>query len=85
MASGHKMCGPTGIGFLWGRHDVLLASPPWQGGGEMIDEVFLSHSTYAPPPGRFEAGTPAIAQAVGLGAAVDFLSGIGMDRVNELG
>jgi len=81
VASGHKMCGPTGIGFLWGRHDVLETMPPWQGGGEMIDQVYLDHSTYAPPPSRFEAGTPAIAQAVGLGAACDFLSGLGMDRV----
>ena len=53
---GHKMCGPTGIGFLYGKYDTLAAMPPWQGGGEMIDEVFLDHSTYAAPPGRFEAG-----------------------------
>ena len=83
VASGHKMCGPTGIGFLYGKYDVLSSMAPWQGGGEMIDEVFLTHSTYAPPPGRFEAGTPAIAQAVGLGAACDFLSSIGMDRVQD--
>jgi len=82
VASGHKMCGPTGIGFLWGKYEVLEASPPWQGGGEMIDEVFLEHSTFAPPPGRFEAGTPPIAQAIGMGAACDFLSGIGMERVH---
>ena len=81
VASGHKMCAPTGIGFLYGKYDVLCEMPPWQGGGEMIDEVFLTHSTFAPPPGRFEAGTPAIAQAVGLGAACDFLAGVGMDRV----
>lgn len=81
VASGHKMCGPTGIGFLWGKLAVLEASPPWHGGGEMIDQVFLDHSTYAPPPGRFEAGTPAIAQAIGLGAACDYLSGLGMGRV----
>jgi len=77
------MCGPTGIGFLWGKYEVLEASPPWQGGGEMIDEVFLDHSTYALPPGRFEAGTPAIAQAVGLGAACDYLSNIGMDKIHQ--
>lgn len=83
VASGHKMCAPTGIGFLYGRYEALCSMPPWQGGGEMIDQVFLTHSTYAPPPGRFEAGTPAIAQAVGLGAACDFLQGIGMDRVQR--
>lgn len=81
VASGHKMCAPTGIGFLWGRHRVLEGMPPYQGGGEMIDEVSLEKTTFAPPPGRFEAGTPAIAQAVGLGAAVDFLSELGMDAV----
>lgn len=81
VASSHKMCGPTGIGFLYGRYDLLEAMPPWQGGGEMIDEVFLTHSTFAPPPGRFEAGTPAIAEAVGLGAACDFLTSVGMENV----
>ena len=86
VASGHKMLGPTGIGFLWGRHEVLLDSPPWQGGGEMVDEVFLDRpTTFAPPPGRFEAGTPAIAGAVGLGAACDYLSGLGMARVQAHG
>jgi len=83
VASGHKMCGPTGCGFLYGKREVLEGMPPWQGGGEMIDEVFLDKSTYAAPPGRFEAGTPAIAQCIGLGAACDYLSGIGMDRVYE--
>ena len=67
VASGHKMCAPTGIGFLWGRPELLEAMPPWMGGGDMIDEVFLERSTYAPPPSRFEAGTPAIAEAIGLG------------------
>mmetsp|Transcript_44379 Transcript_44379/g.106625 ORF Transcript_44379/g.106625 Transcript_44379/m.106625 type:complete len:376 (-) Transcript_44379:31-1158(-) len=80
-ASGHKMCGPTGIGFLWGRLALLEAMPPWHGGGEMIRDVYLESSTYAPPPNRFEAGTPAITQAIGLGAAVDYLSGLGMDKV----
>ena len=81
-ASGHKMCGPTGIGFLWGRAEVLAALAPYQGGGEMIDEVTMEGSTYAPAPAKFEAGTPAIAQAVGLGAAIDYLQGIGMDQVH---
>jgi len=83
VASGHKMCGPTGIGFLWGRYSILEKMPPWQGGGEMIDEVFLDHSTWAPAPGRFEAGTPAIAEAIGLGAACDYLTEIGMDKVQQ--
>ena len=81
VASGHKMCGPTGIGFLWGKYALLESMPPWQGGGEMIDTVTLDGVTYAPPPGRFEAGTPAITQAIGLGAACDYLSTIGMERV----
>lgn len=79
--TGHKMCGPTGIGALWGRHDLLATLPPFLGGGEMIEVVEMARSTYSPPPYRFEAGTPPIAQAVGLGAAVDYLSGVGMDAV----
>lgn len=79
--TGHKMCGPTGIGVLWGRHDLLAALPPFLGGGEMIETVALTGSTYAAPPHRFEAGTPPIAQAVALGAAVDYLSDIGMANV----
>lgn len=79
--TGHKMCGPTGIGVLWGRYDLLAELPPYMGGGEMIEVVEMSHSTYAPPPHRFEAGTPPIAQAVGLGAAVEYLTGVGMDAV----
>ena len=82
VASGHKMCGPTGIGFLWGRMDVLETMPPWMGGGEMIQDVFMDHSTYAAPPSRFEAGTPAIAEAIALGAACDYMMKIGMDRVH---
>ena len=82
VASAHKMCGPTGIGFLWGRGELLAGMPPWQGGGEMIAEVRLEASTYAEPPSRFEAGTPAIAEAIGLGAACDYLSGLGMQRVH---
>jgi cysteine desulfurase/selenocysteine lyase len=71
VASGHKMCGPTGIGFLWGKESLLNSLPPCKGGGEMIDEVYMDYSTYAPAPARFEAGTPPIAQAIGLGAAID--------------
>jgi len=81
-ASGHKMCGPTGIGFLWGKHDVLQQMSPFMGGGEMIDQVYLTHSTYADVPARFEAGTPQIAQAIGLGAALEYLMAIGMDRIS---
>jgi len=81
--TGHKMCGPTGIGVLWGRRDLLEEMPPFLGGGEMIERVDLTGTTFAPPPQRFEAGTPPIAQAVGLGAAVDFLSDIGMDIVRQ--
>lgn len=81
--TGHKMLGPTGIGVLWGRRDLLEALPPFHGGGEMIEDVRMERSTYAPPPHRFEAGTPPIAQAVGLGAAADYLSGLGMAAVAE--
>lgn len=81
VASGHKMCGPTGAGFLYGKLDVLKAMPPFLGGGEMIQDVGLSKSTYAELPHKFEAGTPAICEAVVLGAAVDYLSGLGMDRI----
>lgn len=81
VASGHKMCGPTGIGFLYGKLDLLRSTPPFLGGGEMIADVFLDHATYADLPHKFEAGTPAIAEAIALGAAVDYLSGIGMDKI----
>ncbi|KAL4859715.1 Cysteine desulfurase 1 [Chlorella vulgaris] len=81
VASSHKMCGPTGIGFLWGRLSLLEEMPPWMGGGEMIQDVRLEASTYAEPPSRFEAGTPAIAEAIGLGAACDYLTGLGMQQV----
>ncbi|MEN9240639.1 MAG: SufS family cysteine desulfurase [Thermostichales cyanobacterium SZTDM-1c_bins_54] len=80
--SGHKMCGPTGIGVLYGKADLLRSMPPFLGGGEMIADVFLDHATYADIPHKFEAGTPAIAQAVGLGAAVDYLNQLGMDRIH---
>jgi cysteine desulfurase/selenocysteine lyase len=79
--SGHKMFGPTGIGVLWGRGELLEAMPPFLTGGSMIETVHMDHSTYAPPPQRFEAGSPNSAQAVGLAAAIDYLGEIGMDRV----
>ena len=79
--SGHKMCGPTGIGGLWGRRELLEAMPPFHGGGDMIELVELERSTYAPIPSKFEAGTPHIAGAVGLGAAADYLGTIGRDAI----
>ncbi|KAM1316668.1 hypothetical protein ACFX13_020418 [Malus domestica] len=83
VASSHKMCGPTGVGFLYGKSDILSAMPPFLGGGEMISDVFYDHSTYQEPPSRFEAGTPAIGEAIGLGAAIDYLSGLGMQRIHD--
>jgi cysteine desulfurase / selenocysteine lyase len=80
--TGHKMVGPTGIGVLWGHYEILAALPPFLGGGEMIEIVTMQGSTYAPPPHRFEAGTPPIAQAVGLAAAAQYLTAIGMDQVS---
>ena len=82
VASGHKMCAPTGIGFLYGKLKVLESMPPFFGGGEMIAEVFLDHSTYAELPHKFEAGTPAIGEAIALGAAIDYLNSIGMDKIH---
>lgn len=79
--TGHKMCGPTGIGVLWGRGELLAAMPPVLGGGSMIETVAMTGSTFAAPPARFEAGTPPIAEAVALGAAVDYLSSIGMRAI----
>lgn len=79
--SGHKMLGPTGIGVLWGRAEQLEKMPPYQGGGSMIMQVTREKTTFAPPPQRFEAGTPPIAQAIGLGAAVDYLGNYGMAKV----
>jgi cysteine desulfurase / selenocysteine lyase len=80
--SGHKLYGPTGIGVLWGRYDLLDAMPPYQGGGSMIDHVTFARTTYAPPPGRFEAGTPHIVGVLGLHAAIDYVDGIGLDRIH---
>lgn len=79
--SGHKTCGPTGIGVLWGRRKLLEAMPPFLGGGSMIKIVELDHSTYADVPARFEAGTPAIGEAIALGEACDYLSAIGMEAI----
>ncbi|WP_042436528.1 cysteine desulfurase [Streptacidiphilus albus] len=79
--TGHKMLAPTGIGVLWGRQELLEDLPPFLGGGEMIETVSMSSSTYAPAPHKFEAGTPPISQAIGLGAAIDYLSAVGMDAV----
>ncbi len=81
--SGHKMCGPTGIGALYGRQELLEAMDPFQGGGEMISKVTLEQSTWADLPHKFEAGTPDIAGAIGLGEAVDYLAGLGMERVHQ--
>ena len=80
--SGHKLYGPTGIGVLWGRGELLGEMPPYQGGGSMIDRVTFARTTYAPPPGRFEAGTPHIVGALGLAAAIDYVEGIGIERIH---
>jgi cysteine desulfurase/selenocysteine lyase len=79
--SAHKLYGPTGIGVLWARGELLDAMPPWQGGGAMIDRVTFAGTSFAPPPARFEAGTPAIVEAIGLHAALDFVEGIGMQCI----
>jgi cysteine desulfurase / selenocysteine lyase len=80
--SGHKLYGPTGIGVLWGRAALLEAMPPMHGGGAMIDRVSFTGTTYAAPPARFEAGTPAIVEAIGLAAAIDYVEAIGMDVIH---
>jgi cysteine desulfurase/selenocysteine lyase len=80
--TGHKLCGPTGIGVLWGRRELLDELPPFLGGGEMIETVWMERSTYAPPPHKFEAGTMPIAEAAGLAAAIDYLSEIGLDAIH---
>ena len=79
--SGHKLYGPNGVGVLWGRGDILADMPPFLGGGDMIDRVTVERSTYADPPQRFEAGTPAIAETIALGVAVDYVSHIGMEQI----
>lgn len=79
--SGHKLFGPTGIGVLWGRRELLEAMPPYHGGGDMIETVAFEKTTYAPLPNRFEAGTPDIAGAIGLGAAIDYIRGLGWERI----
>ena len=79
--TGHKVYGPTGIGVLYGKHAYLAAMPPFNGGGEMIREVFEDRITYGEPPHRFEAGTPPIVQAIGLGAAIDYINSIGKERI----
>lgn len=80
--SGHKMFGPSGIGVLWGRSELLQAMPPFLTGGSMIESVRMEGSTYAPPPQRFEAGVPMTAQAIGLAAAVDYINDLGIDRIH---
>jgi cysteine desulfurase/selenocysteine lyase len=82
VLSGHKLYGPTGIGVLWARAGILESMPPWQGGGAMIETVTFERSTYAPPPGRFEAGTPHIEGVIGLAAAIDYVEGIGIERIH---
>ena len=81
--SAHKLYGPTGIGALWGRSELLAAMPPWQGGGSMIDRVTFERTTYAPPPQRFEAGTPAIVEAIGFAAACDYVETLGLDAIER--
>jgi len=80
--SGHKLYGPTGIGVLWARAEILADMPPWQGGGAMIETVTFERTTYAPPPARFEAGTPHIVGAIGLAAAVDYVETIGVEAID---
>ncbi|TVQ88831.1 MAG: cysteine desulfurase [Deltaproteobacteria bacterium] len=81
--SGHKVCGPTGIGVLYGRRELLAELPPWQGGGDMIERVSFQGTTFAEPPARFEAGTPNISGIIGLGAACDYLRGVGFDAIAQ--
>jgi len=82
VMSSHKLYGPTGIGALWAAYDTLDAMPPWQGGGSMIDRVTFEGATYMPPPARFEAGTPAIVEALGLHAAIDYVDALGLDAIH---
>jgi cysteine desulfurase/selenocysteine lyase len=80
--SGHKLYGPTGIGVLWARGEILDAMPPWQGGGAMIDKVTFARTTWAPPPARFEAGTPHVVGVIGLHAAIDYVESIGLSAIH---
>ena len=79
--SGHKLYGPTGIGVLWARREILDAMPPWQSGGAMIDKVTFEQTTFAPPPARFEAGTPHVVGVIGLHAAIDYVDAIGLEAI----
>jgi cysteine desulfurase/selenocysteine lyase len=81
--TGHKLYGPTGIGVLYGKYDLLAAMPPFNGGGEMIRDVYEDRVSYGEPPHRFEAGTPPIVQAIGLGAAIDYVNSIGKARIRS--
>jgi cysteine desulfurase/selenocysteine lyase len=81
--SAHKLYGPNGVGILWGKAEILAELPPFLGGGDMIDRVTIEKSTYALPPHRFEAGTPAIAETIALGAAVDYVQSIGMEAIRS--
>ncbi|NDH48906.1 MAG: aminotransferase class V-fold PLP-dependent enzyme, partial [Acidimicrobiia bacterium] len=81
--SGHKALGPTGVGVLWGRYELLEQMPPMLTGGSMIESATITSATFASPPKRFEAGVPNMAQAVGLGAAIDYLNNVGMDAIAE--
>ena len=83
VGSSHKLCGPTGMGFLWGRRELLEQAPPFLGGGEMIDEVFLERSTWAALPHKFEAGTPAIGEAIGMAAAIDYIQALGLEAIHQ--
>jgi len=80
--SAHKLYGPTGVGALWARAEILESMAPWMGGGAMIERVTFAHTTFAPAPQRFEAGTPQIIEAIGLGAAIDYVSAIGLDQIH---
>jgi len=81
--SGHKLCGPTGIGFLWSKKEILEKIPPFFGGGEMIQDVFEESSTWAELPHKFEAGTPAIAEAIGLAEAINYINNVGLNNIHE--
>ena len=83
LFSGHKLCGPTGVGVLYGKRELLEAMPPWEGGGSMIESVSFEKTTFTGPPTRFEAGTPNIAGAIGLEAAVDYVNDVGPERIDQ--